>query len=93
MRAYGTDSDPGVGCEHEWQPISFRFESQMLDAAGRVLIRQPDLEEGRVYCVCMKCHTHTYIVTEFVGYYHVLDRHLNDEGNDIRALAKAASME
>lgn len=57
------------GCAHEWQPISFRFEGQLLDGNGRVLIRQPDLNRGRVYCVCMKCHSHTYIETKWVGYY------------------------
>lgn len=75
-------------CEHNWEPVSFRFESQMLDRQGRVLIRQPDIEEGRVYCVCMKCHQHTYIVTNFVGYYFVLDEHMDEEGNDLRVVDK-----
>lgn len=57
------------GAEHEWQPLSFVFESQLLDGEGRVLIRQPSTGAGRVYCVCMKCHSHTYIVTEWVGFY------------------------
>ncbi len=56
-------------CKHKWQPISFRFETQMLDKDGRVLIRQPDLVNGKVYCVCMKCCSHTYINTGYVGYY------------------------
>lgn len=56
-------------CEHDWQPVSFRFESQLLDSSGRVQIRQPDLANGRVYCVCMKCCSHTYIETGYVGYY------------------------
>jgi hypothetical protein len=56
-------------CDHEWQPVSFRFETQLLDNSGRVQIRQPDLANGRVYCVCMKCCSHTYIETGYVGYY------------------------
>ena len=57
------------GGEHRWQPVSFRFETQLLDGDGRVRIRQPDLQEGRVYVVCMECRTHTYVVTEWAGYY------------------------
>ena len=56
-------------CKHKWQPVSFRFETQLLDKDGRVHIRQPDLVSGRVYCVCMKCCSHTYIETGWVGYY------------------------
>ena len=55
---------------HEWQPISFVFETQLLDAEGRVIVRQPKTEKARVYCVCMKCHKHTYIETDWVGFYH-----------------------
>lgn len=55
-------------CEHEWQPLSFVFESQLLDERGRVQIRQPDQNNARVYCVCMKCHAYTYITTAWVGY-------------------------
>jgi hypothetical protein len=57
------------GDEHRWQPVSFVFETQLLDRDGRVLIRQPALDDGRVYVVCMNCHTHTYIVTEWAGYF------------------------
>ena len=56
-------------CKHRWQPLSFVFETQMLDKDGRVLAKQPDLARGRVYCVCMKCCAHTYIETAWVGYY------------------------
>lgn len=63
----GTKCDDGQ--EHHWQSVSFVFETQLLDAEGRVRIRQPDVEEGRVYCVCMECHSHTYIVTEWAGYH------------------------
>jgi hypothetical protein len=56
-------------CDHDFQPVSMVFETQMLDGDGRVLVRQPDLARGRVYCVCMKCHGHTYAETRWVGYY------------------------
>lgn len=56
-------------CKHKWQPISFVFESQLLDEGGRVLIRQPNITHGRVYCVCMKCCSHTYIETGWAGFY------------------------
>lgn len=59
----------------------------MLDAGGRVIIRQPDTCEGRVYCVCMKCHHHTYIVTKWVGHYLVNEEDMDEEGNDKRVLA------
>ncbi|WP_159424492.1 hypothetical protein [Streptomyces sp. 3214.6] len=32
-------------------------------------IRQPSIDEGRVYAVCMPCRSHTYIVTAWVGYF------------------------
>lgn len=57
------------GEPHRWQPVSFVFEKQLLDGDGRVRIRQPDLTEGRVYCVCMECFAHTYIETEWAGFY------------------------
>ena len=57
------------GEDHHWQPLSFVFESQLLDKDGRVLIRQPDIDAARVYCVCMACHSHTYIVTEWAGFF------------------------
>jgi hypothetical protein len=53
---------------HEWQPVSFVFESQLLDSEGRVLIRQPSIDAGRVYCVCVPCGLHTYLVTRWAGY-------------------------
>ncbi len=56
-------------CNHDWKPVSFVFESQLLDKDGRVQIRQPDLTNGRVYCVCMKCCGHTHIETGYIGYY------------------------
>lgn len=61
------------GAGHQWQPVSFRFETEMLtlDATGaiRLSIRQPDIDEGRVYCVCMACRRHTYVATKFAGHY------------------------
>jgi hypothetical protein len=47
---------------HRWQPLSFRFETQLLDGEGRIIIRQPDLHEANIYVVCMECNTWTYIV-------------------------------
>lgn len=55
--------------KHKWVPLSFVFETQLLDQDGRVKIRQPSLTDGRVYCVCMGCHQHTYIVTTWAGFY------------------------
>ena len=57
------------GKEHRWQPVSFVFESQLLDEHGRVLVRQPAIDDGRLYVICMTCYTHSYIVTEFAGYF------------------------
>lgn len=59
----------GDGEEHRWQPVSFVFESPLLDDHGRVIIRQPNTRTGRVYLLCMGCHTHTYMKTEWVGYW------------------------
>lgn len=58
-------SDP-KGCPHEWQPLSFVFETQVLDERGRVCIRQPDIEHGRAYLMCVGCAQHTYISTNWV---------------------------
>lgn len=55
--------------DHPWQPISFVFESQLLDRDGRVQVRMPDVKKGRVYCVCMRCHQHTYIETGWANFY------------------------
>ncbi len=60
---------PCHNLDHSWQPLSFVFETQLLDGSGRVQIRQPNIDAGRVYCVCMKCHHHTYIETKWVGYF------------------------
>lgn len=70
------------GEPHRWQPLSFVFETQLLDDEGRVRIRQPDTREGRVYVVCMECCCHTYVVTEWVGYYLGGPPSLGDERED-----------
>ncbi|MEU8378277.1 hypothetical protein [Streptosporangium sp. NPDC048865] len=59
---------PKTGGDHAWQPVSFRFETQLLDSYGRVEIRQPNVDAGRVYMVCVPCRSHTYIDTAWVGY-------------------------
>lgn len=70
-----SDHPVGSGCidgdldAHEWQPVSFRFETQLLDGEGRVQIRQPDIEEARVFFICMKCRGWTYGVFDWVGFY------------------------
>jgi hypothetical protein len=76
LRDGGADTDQSAtqcpkspSGEHQWQPLSFVFETQMLDGSGRVVVRQPDLDKGRVYVVCMPCRSHTYIETAWVGYY------------------------
>lgn len=46
-------------CKHNWQPVSFTFEAETA----------PDLSNGRVYCVCMKCFSHSYVNTGWIGYY------------------------
>lgn len=62
----GTVCDDGE--PHRWQPLSFVFETQLLDDQGRVQIRQPALHDGRVYVVCMECRCHTYVITEWAGF-------------------------
>jgi len=56
-------------CKHKWQPLSFVFETQLLDNSGRVIVRQPEIDNARVYCVCMKCLSYTYVITAWSGYY------------------------
>lgn len=64
----GAEVCPETGGEHQWQPVSFRFETQLLDPYGRVEIRQPNTDHGRVYMVCAPCRHHTYMETAWVGY-------------------------
>jgi hypothetical protein len=44
------------------------FETQLLDEYGRVRVRQPDIDKGRVYLVCLLCASHTYMTTRFSIY-------------------------
>lgn len=53
----------------KWVPVSFAFETQLLGPRGEVQIRQPNIDKGRVYVVCMGCHAHSYIETRWAGYY------------------------
>lgn len=55
-------------CPHEWESVSMVFETQILDGDGRVRIRQPDLDEGRVYFICRLCACHTYMTTQWIGW-------------------------
>ncbi|MFI6317320.1 hypothetical protein ACIBG8_07365 [Nonomuraea sp. NPDC050556] len=57
------------GENHLWKPLSFVFETQLLDAYGRVRIRQPKTTAARVYCVCLGCRSWTYVEADWVGYY------------------------
>lgn len=56
-------------CDHDWTPVSFRFETQLLDDNGGVRIRQPDLEEAYIYFVCVRCAQWTYMTANWVGYF------------------------
>lgn len=74
---------------HDWRPLSFVFETQLLDNDGRVRIRQPDTEKGRVYCVCMRCHQHTYMVTRRAGFFIPDPWTLEAESDDVDGEAPA----
>ena len=54
-------------CDHNWEAVSMAFETQLLDEHGRVQVRQPDLNEGRVYFICRGCASHTYMTTQWIG--------------------------
>lgn len=84
-----SDHPLGSGCidgdsdHHVWQPCSFRFETQLLDDRGRVLARQPDLDAGRVYFICMKCRGFSFADFSYVGFQlgdtdYVLRKHSED---------------
>ncbi|WP_218649192.1 hypothetical protein [Paenarthrobacter nitroguajacolicus] len=55
-------------CDHVWETAGMVFETQLLDAYGRVQVRQPDLDAGRVYFICRQCASHTYMTTQWIGY-------------------------
>jgi hypothetical protein len=38
----------------------------------------PDPDKGRLYLVCIPCSSHTYLITEWIGY--VLPDPVNDGG-------------
>lgn len=44
------------------------METQLLDERGRVRVRQPDLDRGKVYYICRRCASHTYMTTQWVGW-------------------------
>ncbi|MEV6036011.1 hypothetical protein AB0L65_32990 [Nonomuraea sp. NPDC052116] len=56
------------GAEHNWLPVSFRFETQLLDGWGRVDVRQPAINDGHVYFICMGCRSWSYMRFDYVGY-------------------------
>jgi len=58
-------SDDG---EHTWTPV------QMVMEFGNM----PDPDKGRLYLVCIPCSSHTYLITEWIGY--VLPDPVNDGG-------------
>lgn len=67
----GANRDPKT-CDHDWVPVSFSFETRAVwtgDANHRYMVApQPDLETGRVYCVCMACASHTYVETSWINH-------------------------
>ncbi len=65
-------------CDHKWKPLSFVFETR----GERPFAWQPDVEAGRVYCVCMKCASHTYVTTQWVGFYLGGDRCKEEEDDE-----------
>ena len=46
-------------CDHDWKPVNIIIENGV----------QPNIVSARTYCVCMKCCSHTFIETGWVGYY------------------------
>jgi hypothetical protein len=58
------------GGEHRWQPVSFTLWST-----------EADPHAARVYVVCMECHTHTYLETEWAGYHLGGPPGLDSEGD------------
>lgn len=55
---------PAIACEggvdHVWQPVQL-----ILETGGF----QPDMVEGKCFVVCMVCHSWSYILTEWAGFY------------------------
>lgn len=55
-------------CGHRWESVSMVMETQFLDPHGRVNVRQPDTQRGRVYFICRRCASHTYMTTQWIGF-------------------------
>lgn len=68
-RPHGAHDKCVDGEDHTWKPLSFVFEGQLLDAHGRINIRQPNTTAAKVYCVCLGCRSWTYVEADWVGYY------------------------
>ena len=49
------------GADHCWQPVQMTLET----SPGW----QPDIIEGKVFVVCVVCHSWSYILTEWAGFY------------------------
>ncbi len=47
-------------CKHKWQPVALVLHSGNSPES---------LTNNRTYCVCMKCRSHTYIETAWIGYF------------------------
>ena len=64
----GIECADGSAYSHNWEPVSFRFETQLLDPEGRVCVRQPDIDDARVYFICRRCRQWSYDSFAFAGY-------------------------
>ena len=73
------------GNDHRWQPVSFRFETQLLDTEGRVRIRQPAIDDARVYFVCVPCRSWTYQEMQWIGWRMGSAAELERDGTEGRA--------
>lgn len=59
--------DPGK-CHHRWHPVVLETTSRYWREDGTFYdVDQPHLENARVYLVCLKCATHTYMSTAWAG--------------------------
>ncbi len=66
-------------CDHEWQPVTFVCENQLLTDRGQVIVRQPDPTQAKCCVVCLKCATHSYMTTRFVYRLYGIED-MNDKG-------------
>ncbi len=60
-------------CNHDWQPLTF-----VLEVRGQM----PDPERGRVWLVCVSCHSHTHMDTKWVDFYLPSPEELAEEQED-----------